>query len=147
MSAGDARAYPAAPILCVSVALWRGSEVLLVRRGKAPLAGRWSLPGGVVDLGERLADAARRELREETGLEVGLGPVVDCNEIIIRDTAGDTERHYVIIVFAGRWRGGEPVAQDDAAAVRWAHPDELAGIDLTDGTAEAIRRSAGAPAG
>lgn len=145
MSAADRRSYPDRPVLCASIALWRDEEVLLVRRGRPPLAGKWSLPGGVVDLGEPLAEAARRELREETGLEADPGPVADCNEVIIRDTGGAVERHYVIVVFAARWRAGEPLAQDDADAVRWARVEALDGIDLTDGTADAIRRSAEIP--
>lgn len=140
-SSAPSRHYPAHPLLGVSIALWRDGRILLTQRGKAPMAGKWSLPGGLVDTGERLRDAAARELREETGLEAELRGIADWTEIIVRDGADAVERHYVIAVFAARWRGGDPVAGDDAAAVRWAEPAELPAIDLTPGMAKIIGRT------
>lgn len=136
------RRYPARPLIGVSVALWRGEEVLLVRRAAPPLAGAWSLPGGLVEAGETLAEAARRELFEETGLECSAlhGPA-DWNEIILKDAAGAVERHYVIAAFCGRWQGGEAAAGDDARAVRWARPQMLPDLDLAPGTERAIARA------
>jgi 8-oxo-dGTP diphosphatase len=96
----DPRRYPDRPYLGVSVAVWRDGEVLLVRRGRAPLAGSWSFPGGGVSLGERLEDAARREVREETGIDIAIVRQIDRAEIIVRDAEGRIERHYVLIVFA-----------------------------------------------
>jgi len=137
----DPRRYPAQPLLAVSVALWRDDRVLIARRGKPPLAGLWSLPGGLVEVGERLKDAALRELREETGLAGDLVGIADWREIIHRDDAGAVERHYVLAVFAGHWREGEPKAQGDADEVRWARTEALAELQMTEGAAETILRT------
>ena len=137
----DPRSYPRHPLLGVSVALWRDGTVLLAQRGKPPLAGLWSLPGGLVEVGERLAAAASRELEEETGVTGALAGIADWHEVIIRDQAGAVERHFVLAVFAGRWRAGEARAQGDAKAVRWARPEELAGLEMTEGTADIILRT------
>jgi ADP-ribose pyrophosphatase YjhB (NUDIX family) len=135
------RRYPRYPLLGVSVALWRDASVLIARRGGPPLAGLWSLPGGLVEVGERLMDAAQRELKEETGLSGDLAGIADWHEIILRDKAGAIERHYVLAVFAGTWRSGEPVAQGDAEAVRWAKPQDLRQLQMTEGAAEIILRT------
>ena len=135
-AAGDHR-----PVLGASITVWRDGRVLLVQRGKPPSDGLWSLPGGRVEIGERLADAACRELSEETGIEADLAGLVDVVEIIHRDDEGAVERHFVVAVFAGRWRSGQARAGDDARAVRWARPQELGEIDLTEGTADVIARS------
>jgi len=131
-SAEKSRRYPGRPLL---------GKVLLVKRGKPPLSGLWSLPGGLVEAGERLNDAAARELREETGLSADLRGPADWHEIIARDAQGRVEHHYVIAVFGGIWRSGEPRAQGDAAAVRWAGEAELDDIELTAGAARAIRNT------
>ena len=137
------RLYPERPLLGVSVALWRNGKVLLVRRGRAPLAGCWSLPGGLVRPGETMAAAARRELGEETSLEcTELSGPVDWNESILKDAAGAAERHYVIAAFTGHWQGGEAIAGDDAADVRWCEAGELAALELAPGTRGAIAKAA-----
>jgi ADP-ribose pyrophosphatase YjhB (NUDIX family) len=123
------------------VALWRDGSVLLARRAKPPLAGLWSLPGGLVEVGEQLMDAARRELKEETGLTCDLVGIADWHEVILRDKAGAVERHYVLAVFAGTWRSGEAQAQGDAEAVRWARPQDLEDLQMTEGAAEIILRT------
>lgn len=134
----DLRQYPDRPILAVSVALWAGTRVLLVRRARAPLAALWSFPGGVVEVGEPLQEAAAREVREETGLEVEIGEPIDRAEVIHRDAGGRVERHYVIIVFAGRHISGEPISGDDADAARWVDMSELANYELTPDTARIL---------
>jgi ADP-ribose pyrophosphatase YjhB (NUDIX family) len=132
--AADARHYPDRPYLGVSVAVWRDGEVLLVRRGRAPLAGSWSFPGGGVALGEHLVDAARREVHEETGIDIAILRQIDHAEIILRDDDGRVERHYVLIVFAARAISGEPRAGDDAAEARFVGPAALACLNLTEDT-------------
>lgn len=134
----DPRHYPHRPVLAVSVALWAGSRVLLVRRARAPLAALWSFPGGVVEIGERLKEAAAREVREETGLEVEIGEAIERAEVIRRDADGRVERHYVIVVFAGRRISGEERPGDDADAVRWVDMSDLRHYELTPDTARIL---------
>lgn len=126
------------PVLGVSVAVWRDGRVLLVKRGRPPNEGLWALPGGRVEKGERLAEAARREVREETGLDVEVGRQIDMAEIIGKDAHGPAELHFVVLVFAGRYGGGEAVAGDDAAEVRWVAPAEFSGLTMTPDTARLV---------
>lgn len=134
----DSRQYPPRPILAVSVELRNGSRVLLVRRSRAPLAAFWSFPGGVVEIGERLHEAAAREVREETGLEIEVGDLINRAEIIRHDDDGRINHHFVILVFAGRHISGEPICGDDADAVRWVDISELPEYELTPDTARIL---------
>jgi 8-oxo-dGTP diphosphatase len=121
------------PVLGVSVSVWRGDEVLLIRRGREPAKGLWSPVGGKVDFGETLADAARREVAEETGVACEILGLSDLRELIMPDRAGGIRGHVVLAVFAARWLSGEAVAGDDAEAVAWVHADALAGRPLVEG--------------
>lgn len=123
-------AYPTAPQIGIGIILLRGDDVLLIRRGRPPGAGRWSLPGGRQELGETAEAAARRELREETGLECGPLTLVAHANSITRDATGRIEYHYTILDFVARHIGGEPIPGDDAAACAWAGAEQLAGYDL-----------------
>jgi len=124
-----------------SAAVFRGPQVLLVERAKAPFAGKWSLPGGDIEPGESAREAARRELAEETGIDAELVGLADVAEVIIRD-GGKLVAHHVIAVFYGRWLSGEARAGSDAAAVRWVPLEELGALALTEGTQAIIERAA-----
>lgn len=138
----DPRSYPAAPMLAVSTAVFRDGRVLLARRARAPLAGIWSLPGGLVEPGERLAEAALRELMEETGIEATIvGPAATV-EVIRRDADGRVARHFVVMSFAGRWLRGEPRATGEASDVAWVVPGAYDGREMTEGLEEVIARAA-----
>ncbi len=136
------RSYPDRPYVGVGVVVLRGDEVLLVQRGKPPKAGDWSIPGGAQHLGETVAEAALREVREETSLEVRLGKRLGVVDSIQRDEAGRVVFHYTLVDFAAHWMAGEAVAGDDAADVAWVRIDELHRHDLWDETVRIIRLAA-----
>jgi ADP-ribose pyrophosphatase YjhB (NUDIX family) len=124
------REYPDRPFVGIGIVVLRPGEVLLVRRGKAPNIGSWSLPGGAQEVGERAEDAARRELLEETSLVVGELHLVANVDSITRDPDGRVRYHYAIIDFAARWIEGEPAPGDDVSEVIWASLDDLARFAL-----------------
>jgi len=143
MSNGDnARTYPTRPHLAVSAAIFRDGRVLIVRRGRPPAHGLYTLPGGGVELGETLEQAVVREVREETALAVAPLALVGFREAIGRDTAGRIERHFVILPFAARWIAGEIALNEELAEAQWRRPDELAGLKTTDGLAEIVAAAA-----
>jgi ADP-ribose pyrophosphatase YjhB (NUDIX family) len=120
--------------------LWRDS-ILLVQRGKQPMKGFWSLPGGVLETGEHLAEAVKREVREETGLDVKPVAVVEIFERILRDPKGDPEYHYVLIDYLCKVSGGDLQASDDASGAAWIKRRDLKKYRVTDGTLEVIERA------
>ncbi len=119
----------------------RRGRIVLVERGREPLRGYWSLPGGVVEAGERLEEAIRREVREETGLDVEPLGVFEVFERISRDSRGRPEYHYVLIDYLCRLRGGKLKPADDVASARWVSPAELNSFQITEGTLPVIRRA------
>ena len=119
------REYPDRPIVGVGAVIVENNRVLLARRGKPPLEGQWSLPGGVVELGETLRAAAEREALEETGLVVAAGEVLEVLDRIIPGRNGAPQYHYVLIDFLCSRSGGELRAGGDAAEVAWATESEL----------------------
>ena len=136
----DSRRYPERPILGIGALIFHGSRILLVKRGKDPLKGYWSLPGGVLETGETLKDGIRREVREETGLHVDPYEVAEIFERIMRDGEGRAEYHYVLIDYLCRMESGIPQPADDASAVEWVEVARLGERLLTEGTKEVIER-------
>jgi 8-oxo-dGTP diphosphatase len=125
----------------VSAVVFRDGKVLLGQRGKVPLRGVWSLPGGRVEPGETVLQAACRELAEETGIEADLRGILDVADVILRNEDGTLRAQYVLTVFYGTWRRGKAVPGGDCAAVQWADPDALEGFPLTKGAAKIIARA------
>ncbi|ATC33962.1 NUDIX domain-containing protein [Caulobacter vibrioides] len=113
------------PVPTVGVVCLRGEEVLLIKRGTPPRLGQWSVPGGRLEWGEALQDAALRELKEETGVDAELLGLIDVIDgVFPARPGGEITRHYVLIDYAARWTGGDPVAGDDAAEARFVTRDE-----------------------
>jgi len=138
----DARSYPTRPFLAVSAAIWRDGKVLVVRRARQPALDLYSLPGGGVEAGETLAEAVKREVQEETALEVEPVALAGEREVIARDDEGRVKRHFVILSFACRWRAGEVRLNEELDDARWLAPAEIAGLATTDGLAEIIAAAA-----
>jgi ADP-ribose pyrophosphatase YjhB (NUDIX family) len=127
-------------VLGVSAAIFRDGRVLLAERAQAPWAGVWSLPGGKVEPGERLAEAVAREVREEVGLDVAVGPLAGIAEVVPDARSGG--RHFVVLAYRAEWTGGEPQTSDEVAALRWADPQTLDGLPVTPGLGPIVREAA-----
>lgn len=138
MEKTDPRAYPDRPFVAVSAAIIRDADVLLVRRAQAPASGRWTLPGGGVEIGETLEEAVQREVMEETGLAIAPLGLAGHREFILRDDNGRTARHFIILAFAARYLGGEPLLNEELSEARWTTPDAIADLPTTDGLAAIV---------
>jgi len=134
----DERTYPQRPYLAVSAAIIRDGKVLVVRRARNPALHLYTLPGGVVETGETLTGAVAREVREETQLTIEPVALAGNREVIVRDTQGRVERHFVILCFAARWLSGEPVLNEELDNARWLAPAALSGLRTTEGLAEIV---------
>jgi ADP-ribose pyrophosphatase YjhB (NUDIX family) len=121
--------------------IFDGSSILLVERAKEPLKGYWSLPGGIVETGEKLEEAIRREVCEETGLEVETQSVFEIFERVMPDSEGRTEYHYVLIDYVCRVVGGRLGAASDVSGVAWVPEQKLRDYRLTEGTLAVVERA------
>ncbi len=137
-NSSEARIYPTRPYVAVSAAIFRDGRVLIVRRAQPPANGLYTLPGGVVEIGETLVEAAVREIREETGLEIEPHGLAGYRQVIARDDSGRVERHFVILPFAARWVAGEISLNDELAEGHWLAPTELSGLKTTEGLADIV---------
>ena len=137
MSSGS---YPPAPVPAVGAVVVHDGAVLMVRRGRAPSRGVWAVPGGRVELGETLAEATVREVREETGVEVRAGAPVWSFDSVIRDDEGRVAWHYVIVDLLANYVRGEPQARDDALEARWILPEDVPALLVSKPTLELLGR-------
>lgn len=122
------REYPSAPMVGVGAVVVDGERVLLIRRGHEPMKGEWSLPGGALEVGETLLEGVRREVLEETGLEVEPVAMIEVLDRIARDGEGRVQFHYVLVDYLCRVVGGELCCATDAVEARWASREELNGV-------------------
>jgi len=136
----NSRRYPKRPILGVGALIFNRGRILLVERGKEPLRGCWSLPGGVLETGETLEEGVAREVREETGLHVKPVKLLEIFERIIRDASGAAEYHYVLLDYICRVTGGSLCAADDACGAAWVPRARLANYRITAGTLPVIEK-------
>jgi len=134
------RDYPEQPLIGVGAVIVSGGRVLLVRRDTEPLRGEWSVPGGMLELGEKLREGVRREAMEETGLDVEPGEVLDVFDSIFTDALGRTQYHYVLIDYLCRPISGEAQAGSDVSDVRWVTPEALPAMGLRATIEEVVRK-------
>jgi ADP-ribose pyrophosphatase YjhB (NUDIX family) len=134
----DSRAYPDRPYLAVSAAILHDGRVLLARRARGTARGLFSLPGGGVEAGETLQEAAVREAREETGLQIEPFATIGQREVIVRDAENRVQAHFVIFCFAAHWAGGELALNEEILEARWVPPSEVAALPATEGLSEIV---------
>lgn len=120
-----AREYPAHPVVGVGAVVVRDGKALVIKRAHEPRQGEWSLPGGLLELGESLQEAVRREIKEETSLDITVGPIIETFDRVHRDDAGKIRYHFVIVDFVCWPDGGEAVAGSDAEGVAWVTAAEI----------------------
>ncbi len=137
----SSREYPTFPIPGVGVVCFQNDAVLLIQRGKEPRRGEWSIPGGAVEVGETVRDAALREFAEECGGQIELYDLVDVLDLISRDEQGRVRFHYALIDFWAEWRGGELHASDDVMDARWVVPNDLDAYGLPSWTRAVIEKA------
>jgi len=135
------REYPHRPVVGVGGVVISKGRALLVKRGAPPLEGQWSIPGGMLETGETLLEGVRRELAEETGLEVRVVELIEVFERISLDTAGKAKYHYVVLDYLCETIGGEARAGSDVTEVAWAGPAELARYSLTETVLRVIEKA------
>lgn len=125
------REYPTGPIPAVAAVVFRGSKVLLARRANEPSKGKWTLPGGVIELGEPHIDALKREVLEETGIEIDVKALVALIDRIVWDKEGRPKYHYMILDYWAEYRKGTPEPASDVSAIRWAEIGQIDSFGLT----------------
>jgi len=135
------RRYPERPYAGVGAIVFRGTEVLLIKRGSPPALGKWSIPGGLVELGESMEAAIRREVLEEVGLEVKVIDLVAALDRVILDQNGRIEYHYILLDFLCEVVSGHPKAATDAEECRFVALEDICLYDMTRGTEEVIKRA------
>lgn len=136
----ESRRYPKHPLVGVGALIYERDRILMAERGGQPLRGWWSIPGGLVEVGEKLEDAIRREVREETGLQIKPLGVLQIFERIMPDARGAAEYHYVLIDYVCRITSGKLRAGDDVSRVEWVRRRDLGNLKITEGTLAVIEK-------
>jgi 8-oxo-dGTP diphosphatase len=134
------REYPSAPVPSVGAVVLKGDRVLLILRGQEPSRGRWSIPGGVMELGEVIQETARREVQEECGVQIEVGNVVEVRDAIVHDEGARIRFHYVLVDVVARYLDGELMVGSDVEDARWVSEEELPRYDLTTGLLPVLQR-------
>lgn len=135
------REYPGAPVVGVGGVVIHGGRALLIKRGSAPLEGQWSIPGGTLELGESLQEGVRRELLEETGIEVRILELIEVFDRIFRDASGEIQYHFVIVDYLCELVSGEASAASDVTATAWVTEADLSNYKLTEAATRVIRKA------
>ena len=135
------REYPQRPIVTAVACVFHGDRVLMIKRAQEPSKGRWSVPGGAIEIGEAVYDAVRREVREECGIEIEVVKVTNAADSIVPDEAGRVWFHYVSIYILARYVSGEAHTDSDALEVRWVAREELDTLDMNPIAYENINRA------
>ena len=135
------REYPGAPVVGVGGVVIREGRALLIKRGSAPLEGQWSIPGGTLELGESLQDGVRRELLEETGIEVRVLELIEVFDRIFRDASGKIQYHFVIVDYLCELVSGEANAASDVTDTAWVSEANLSNYKLTEAATRVIRKA------
>jgi 8-oxo-dGTP diphosphatase len=135
------RTYPVRPLPGVGAVVWDGRHILLERRGRPPAQDTWALPGGLIELGETAEVALRREVQEECGIDIRVGPILGLFQPIVYDADGRLLYHYVVVDFLAYYVAGDLTSGDDAAEVRWVEPAALPDYNLAAAAQEMIGRA------
>ena len=135
------RRYPSRPVVGVGAIITDGDRVLLVRRGREPSKGLWSIPGGMLELGESLVEGIRREVREEVGLDVQVLEMVEVLDRVIYDDDGKIEYHYVLVDYVCKPLSGTLRVADDADAAEWVNRRDVSSYEITKGTPAVIEKA------
>ncbi len=135
------RHYPQQPVLSAGAIVFRGNEVLLIKRGREPAKGLWSIPGGVINVGERILEGLAREVLEETGIEAGFGGLVEIVERIFHDDQGRIAYHYVILDYQAEFISGRVNAASDVDDARFIPVADIERVPLTEGLGDVIRKA------
>ena len=138
----EGRHYPERPIVGVGAVVWKNEHILLIKRGREPLKGQWSLPGGAQHLGETIEATAIREIAEECGINVIITGLVDVVDAIFTDGGGMIRNHYTLIDVMGEWQSGDAYAGSDATDIAWTKVEDIGRFSLSDKTLAVILKSA-----
>jgi len=141
METTQGREYPERPIVAVGGVVIHDSRVLLIRRGQPPLEGRWSIPGGILEIGERIAEGIERELREETGVRVRVADLIEIYEKVLRDEENEPRYHFVILDYACEFVEGTARAGGDVTDAAWVSEQQLETLALTTAAKRVIRKA------